>query len=234
MRAVDSVEEEHFETLIPSRKRLRPGDIFVMKPRRRDFLFGRVIDVDAHALGDLGGAILIYVYDASSPSMDEVPELTRDRLLVPPVMMNRLGWSRGFLHSVGHRPWGPDDVLTTHCFIDRSYRAGPRYVDERNRALPGPIEPVGQAGLASYGWLFDVIVATPRCRTTPSHQPELRRHGRGFDPVGIGCTGGRVGCLAGSVRYGSRLNGRRSSRNTSKLALTATSGSRVTTGCSAS
>ncbi len=142
-----------------SRKRLRPGDIFVVKPRGRDYLFGRVVDVDAHAL-QIGGAILIYVYDAWSTSKLEIPPLSRDRLLIPPVMLNRLGWSRGFMETVEHRPLDPDEVLPVHCFVSHIYAAGPRYFNERHEERPGPVEPVGTAGLASYRWLDDEISRT--------------------------------------------------------------------------
>src|SRR5688572_19759924 len=101
-----------------------------MKLRQRPFLFGRVIDTNAFGL--TWGATLVYVYDAWSDDKARVPSLDRDRLLVPPAIINRLGWSRGFLETVDHRPLTAEDVLATHCFVTHIYSGGPRYFDEHH------------------------------------------------------------------------------------------------------
>lgn len=83
--------------LKPSRKRLVPGDIFALKPEGHPVYFGRVISTDAR-VGPFPG-ILIYIHNASSNVADDVPELRRESLLVPPLITNRLPWTKGyFLH----------------------------------------------------------------------------------------------------------------------------------------
>lgn len=128
----------------------------MLRPVGREYLFGRVIDVDAHVLIPEMRAILIYIYDAWSASKHEVPPLSRDRLLVPPVMINRLGWSRGFMETVEHRPLAAEDILPVHCFVSER-PSGPQYFDERGQELPGPSGPVGLAALSSYRSLDDKI-----------------------------------------------------------------------------
>lgn len=170
-RRLRSVEHPpiNLEPLEPSRKRIRPGDIFVVRPVGREYLFGRVIDVDAHVLTPEMKAILMYIHYAWSASKREVPPLSRDRLLIPPVMINRLGWSRGFMETVEHRPLGAGEIFPSHCFVYER-PAGPRYFDERGHELPGPSGPVGLAALSSYRSLDDKISRALGIPLSPEEQ----------------------------------------------------------------
>jgi len=145
----------NLELLRPSRRKLAVGDVFVVKPIRHPFLFGRIIRTDAALFGQ--GNLLLYFYDAWSDDAQDVPSLTRDRLLMPPVVTNRLGWSRGFFNHVENRPLTSGDVLPVHCFVSNVYRDGPRYFDEFRNQLPGPVPPVGDRGLHSYRTIDDEI-----------------------------------------------------------------------------
>jgi hypothetical protein len=136
-----------------SRHRLREGDVFVMRLPDRLYLYGRVISTNAKAGWSMPGAILIYVYRSRSTRKAAVPTLALGDLLLPPMMTNRLGWSRGYFETIGHRRLKPSDVLRQHCFEDF---AG-RYFDETAAELPGPIEPVGMWGLHSYRSIDDEI-----------------------------------------------------------------------------
>lgn len=145
----------NLELLRPSRRRLAAGDVFVVKPIRHPFLFGRIIRTDAALFGQ--GNLLLYFYDAWSDDAQDIPALDRDRLPIPPVVTNRLGWSRGFFNHVENRPLTRGDVLSVHCFVSNIYRDGPRYFDEFRNQLPGPVPPVGEAGLHSYRTIDDEI-----------------------------------------------------------------------------
>jgi hypothetical protein len=141
--------------LSPSRKRLAEGDIFVMRLLDLGYVFGRVVNTKAvWAVGDgVGPANLLYVYAGLQAEMNPPDHLRPEALLVPPLMTNRLGWSRGYFQTVGHEPLGPDDVLPVHCFR----RSNGEYFDERGRRLPGPVEPVGLFGLHSYRTIDDDV-----------------------------------------------------------------------------
>jgi len=128
------------------------GDIFAMLLPDTQYLYGRVISIDANPLG-VGGAILIYIYDARSREKSAIPELLRSQLLLPPIMTNRLPWTKGYFEYIENRPLGPADRLRHHCFKDtRGW-----YFDERGNRLSGPIEPVGQWGLHSFRTIDDEI-----------------------------------------------------------------------------
>ena len=140
-----------------SRKRLHPGDVFALKLRQESvFRFGSVIDTDAVAFAPEGGAILIYVHRYASPekSLPPVEELTPDRLLLPPMMTNRLPWSRGYFETIGNVSVEEAPTLPRHCFWHVGWK---KYLDEKRRELSAPIEPVGVYGLHSYRTIDDAL-----------------------------------------------------------------------------
>lgn len=147
-----------------SRRAPVAGDIFAMLPpdAPRRFLYGRVIATDATS-GPMKDCILIYIYRARSPDvvgpyrdatqLRPVPELFRGQLLVPPMMTNKLPWTKGYFAFVEHRPLTPMDRLPQHCFRDtRGW-----YYDEYSNRLPGPVVPVGGFGLESYRTIDDEV-----------------------------------------------------------------------------
>ncbi len=144
--------------LRPSRKALQPGDVFAVQLPDLTYRFGRVIRTDATwtLANDAEPAVLIYLYktesnEAGLPSRDE---LRPDRLLVPPMLTNRLPWSRGYFQAIGHRPLNEQDVLPRHCFLSG---ARGTYFDDYGQPLPGPIEPVGDYGLHSFRTIDNAI-----------------------------------------------------------------------------
>lgn len=156
--AVTGPVRTNLRVLKPSRKAPRAGDVFVMQLPDDRYVFGRVMSTEAMAGASMPGAILIYVYRPRFDSTDLPPrsELSRERLLVSPMMTNRRPWSKGYFETVAHWPLEPDDVLPQHCFLSA---ARGRYFDEKGNELPGPIEPVGDYGLHSYRTIDDAVSA---------------------------------------------------------------------------
>jgi hypothetical protein len=137
----------NLEVLRPSRKRLVPGDVFVYRLHGRDYGYGRVIRTDCRFFG--GGTVLIYIYAAFSPRKEHIPVLSRDKLLIPPVLINRLPWSRGYLETIECRPLGPDDVLPVHCFWSPAH-VDEQYFNEDNGRLRQRTDPCGMHALSSF------------------------------------------------------------------------------------
>lgn len=128
------------------------GDIFVMLPPDGLFLYGRVIATDAK-IGPLSDCLLIYVYRQRSKKKEEIPELLRGQRLTPPMMTNKLPWTKGYFEALEHRELGPMDRLPKHCFVDtRGW-----YFDEYNNRLSAPVAPVGERGLQSFRTIDDQI-----------------------------------------------------------------------------
>jgi hypothetical protein len=139
---------QNLQVLRPSRKSLKPGDVFTMQLPSLGYLFGRVISTTAMWSGipDGGTTNLVYVFKHQSPSktMPDRSHLQSDQLLIPPQLINRLGRSRGYFETLGNLPLGPGEVLPVHCFEDRGDHGQPsRWFNEHAEELPEPIPPVG-------------------------------------------------------------------------------------------
>jgi len=120
-----------------------------------DFLYGRVISTTA-VIVPMTGCILIYIYAARSADKNLVPELYRSQLLIPPMMTNKLPWSKGYFELIASGPLNPMDRLPQHCFA-RTWMSPPQYFDDKGNQLNGPISPVGEYGLQSYRTIDDHI-----------------------------------------------------------------------------
>lgn len=101
-----------------SRKAVRAGDVFTLGLVDGRHLFGRVVAADLpRERAPMPGANLVYLYDAVSGSPEPDPARLRpDALLVPPLFINRLPWSKGYFRTVAHREPAPSDLLARHCF----------------------------------------------------------------------------------------------------------------------
>lgn len=147
--------QTNMRILKPTRKKPRPGDVFVLQMPDDMYSFGRVVSTSAMVGGRIQSQ-LIYVFKVRSASknLPERSELRSDRLLVPPTMTNLLPWSRGYLETIANLPFESDDILPQHCFYDSFFR---KYVDEFGNDLPVPVEPVGESGLQSFRTMDDAV-----------------------------------------------------------------------------
>ena len=140
----------NLRVLKKNQRKPETGDVFVFQleqiPDR--YFYGRVVATDTK-LGGLqeGGVVLIYLYKVTSPEKTNIPPLNLSELLVPPIGTNTLPWTRGFFEVVKSGKITSKDVLPQHCF--RDFRGW--YFDEYGNRLPGPIEPVGEYGIAGIG-----------------------------------------------------------------------------------
>jgi len=82
----------------------RVGDLFTVRGRR---LVGRVISTSA-VVGPTHGSVLVYVYADA--------RLSRDALLVPPMLTTRAPWSHGLFELLRSEPLLPGAVLEQHAF----------------------------------------------------------------------------------------------------------------------
>jgi hypothetical protein len=79
--------------------------------------------------------------------------LLASNLLVSPVMINRLPWSRGYFDTIGHLDLQDGEVLPQHCFR----RSNGDYFDADGRQMSRPVEPVGDYGLHSFRTVDDLL-----------------------------------------------------------------------------
>jgi hypothetical protein len=98
--------------------------------------------------------VLIYIY-APVRSAPEPPleELNPGRLLVAPLLTNRLPWSRGYFDTVWSGDLSAEDVVLQHCFRDSR---GWEFDDHGNR-LDRSVEPIGTYALDSFRTIDDAV-----------------------------------------------------------------------------
>ncbi|MFT3874092.1 MAG: immunity 26/phosphotriesterase HocA family protein [Nocardioides sp.] len=148
----------NIHVLRPSRKAVKAGDVFAVGLPEASYIFGRVVSTEAQWTLAIGAdpAILIYLFRDRSATkvMPDEAVLRPDRLLVSPIMTNRMAWTRGYFETLGNIPLGANDVLPRHCFLSGSRG---RYYDDLGNELAGPIEPVGDYALHSFRTIDDQI-----------------------------------------------------------------------------
>lgn len=137
-----------------SRRGPEAGDIFVMLPPDQLFLYGRVISTEAK-IGPMENCVLIYIYALRATTKLPVPKLSRDQLLVPPIMTNKLPWRRGYFETIDHQTLEEEDRLRQHCFKDLFIEG--KYFDEFSNELNQCIEPTGAWGLDSFRTIDDEV-----------------------------------------------------------------------------
>ena len=141
----------------PSRKKLHEGDLFSFDLVNGTKVYGRVISTSAVA-GSTGGWNLIYIYDPRKVGSNGVPnhsELSPENLLIPPKIINRLGWSRGYFTTIGNVPLDQSQLLPRHLF--KTYRGD--FVNEAGAptAAPRDGEPATFSGLGNYRTIDDSV-----------------------------------------------------------------------------
>jgi len=150
-----STEVTNLEQLKASRRQPNPGDIFVLKLKPLSkFVFGKVISDKAMVVGFPLPNYLVYIYNTLTDDIREVPELSRDNLLIDPAMVNRQGWLKGYFQTVAHEAIRPTDFWQSQCFFSQ---ANNRYYSEDGQVLESPSEPVFMAGLGNHRTIEDRI-----------------------------------------------------------------------------
>lgn len=119
--------------LTPSRKRLREGDVFLLQPLPGTFYCGKIVRLKVASRDSfVNGMSLIYIYDRRVPGRGVPADLDAAPLLIPPVVINRLPWSRGYFETVGNLPVTERERRLSFGFRDAARK---RFVDAGGRPL---------------------------------------------------------------------------------------------------
>ncbi len=146
---------------VPKRMRLlnksgkmpEAGDIFTFSVREGEWMFGRAVRIAplVGMFGDPSDHVLVYAYKDVSKDRLEIPRLSRENLLFPPMVVSARGcWGRGYFETVRHEPLDEEkDVLRPHCFVQNHLEGNP-CVDEF-------LAPVKRQPLCGMTGLFNVF-----------------------------------------------------------------------------
>ena len=134
------------------------GDLFTVRGRR---LVGRVISTGA-VVGPTHGCLLVYVYANA--------RLSRDALLVPPLLTTRAPFSHGLFEPLRSEALAPGHARVRHAFRD----AAGHLLDEEGRPvqpLQDGAEPVGEYRLLGVEALEALLAASPGGYDAPPAGP---------------------------------------------------------------
>ncbi len=145
------------DVLRKTRTEPTPGDLFAVKVKGRGYFCGAVVKtgVNAGFGGNIG--ILVYIYGKEYREKEMAPPaLNRKDLLIPPLMVNRQPWTKGFFERMGHIEISELAPYDFHCFRNVRNQIVNEYGETMKKCTGRPI---GQYGLASYGAVSREIAA---------------------------------------------------------------------------
>ncbi len=122
------------EALNPSRRHVRAGDLFMLKPKGMNCYCGRVINPDSN-VGGFESVILCDIFSDSSPNREDIPQLDKNNLLISPFGIDRSPWSVGCFDTIRKVKLLEGDVLESHIF--KSHRSN-KYFYERGVEVGAP------------------------------------------------------------------------------------------------
>lgn len=130
------------------------GDLFALTLRDGGYLGVRIADDDAVVVGSRGFYV-VYVYASVVPELGHLVAVcgSLDGLLLPPLLVGRGPWSRGYLTFVCAGADCPGELLPTHAFEHtlnrRLYDAHDHELQKRPRQYVGNYAIYSPSGLAA-------------------------------------------------------------------------------------
>ena len=115
--------------LTRKRQKARVGDVFRLSPAKGVVLWGRVVKQGAF-FGVEGAFHLVHVYDSMSERMPAPSEMNSGNLLIPPQVVNNLGFSRGYWEIVANVPSSEEEAAARKQLFQKGFGLpGERIVD---------------------------------------------------------------------------------------------------------
>jgi hypothetical protein len=175
-------EDINLEFLETSKKKIKTGDVFVVKPPKMKFYYGIVANSNAN-LFHVDGILHLQFFDFSTDDYGSISDKLHDsKLLFPPVLTNRLGWSKGYFKTIGNISIENFKTIKEASFY---YYNGEIFDDNSNQlSQPYSLETTGSFAVTSYLNIDNLIslrlgiplaVAPPENWNPYWYQEELRK-----------------------------------------------------------
>lgn len=164
----------NLQVIRTSRAAPEAGDVFRMRLTDGMYLFGRVIHTAVKFATGLD-AILVHVYQPRNTSGEPpLADMTIDRLLIRPELVNKLPWSRGYFETVAQGPL-PSSARPSHlCFYSQTFGI---YKDESGREIASRSEPCGLWALGNHATVDQAISRALELSPLPSEARDQPREG---------------------------------------------------------
>ena len=112
---------------------------------------GQIVSLEAEA-GGFEGCILINIFEQKVTFSDDIQSLDNYKLLLAPLYVNKLGFSRGYMPIIGNQP--VIKASSKYCYFDVFHK---NHVDSKGKTLRKPEGLVGIWGLSNYLVIDDLI-----------------------------------------------------------------------------
>jgi hypothetical protein len=161
----------NLEHLANSRKNINTGDIFVLKPKGKDYYYGVVANANSNHFG-IEDIIHIQIFNYCTEQIANVSDsLYKYDLLLPPILTNKLGWRKGYFKTIGHSDIKLFPTVKRAAFVD-VIRTG-YYFDDKSNPLDKiySIETTGAFSIKSY-LNIDTLISLKLGIPLPIEPPE--------------------------------------------------------------
>nr|WP_243735358.1 Imm26 family immunity protein [Paenibacillus turpanensis] len=140
-----------------SRKNPKIGDVFVVQPLPEVYYCGHVIETNIQSKNPfINGMCLVFIYNYKTikPVLPSAEALERNGLLIPPVVINYQGWTKGYYLTIGNIALEQMKNKFDYGFWSTTTR---RYYSTTGEELKHKPEYRDIYGLASYGYIGRTI-----------------------------------------------------------------------------
>lgn len=149
-----------FDDLIPmnkSKKQPKEGDVFLVQPFYHMYYYGKVIQVYVQSRDScVNGMNLIFIYDKCADDKSIPSNLDQCSFLIPPIIINKLPWSRGYFETIGNVPVTDQEKAMPFGFWSFQKKM---FVDVNGNPLTYKPQCWSDYGLASYAVVGEKIQA---------------------------------------------------------------------------
>jgi hypothetical protein len=140
-----------------SRKKPKNGDIFVVQPNSKVYYYGHVIETNIQSKNPfINGMCLVFIYNYKTNELllPGIKDLERNGLLIPPVVVNYRGWTKGYYFTIGNLPSEQIKTKYDYGFWSTITR---RYYSLTGEELKHRPQYRDIYGLSSYGYIGRTI-----------------------------------------------------------------------------
>lgn len=148
LEELDKQDPREYQLKVIKRKRLTPkkGDIFLVSPRESLYFYGLVMKGGVKNINGEGLSTVMIFRDKATSVEDSNFTPNFNNLLIPPAMVGREYWTRGYFYNIGHTEESFKHI--SYGFYD-IYTG--KYCNEYEQEIPEPedLRSVGVYGVST-------------------------------------------------------------------------------------
>ena len=144
------------EPKLPSFRKRREGEVFVIEPIKNMYFFAKVIKTQIQIDDSImNGGHLVYIFKQTDNPMD-IPEFfDPNNLVIPPQIIDNKGWKKGHFQTIGVQQVTNQEHQLNYGFWDIESE---KLVNEEGKELELQPDIHTDFGISSYGSIVDELI----------------------------------------------------------------------------